>query len=208
MALSFFTTRQLLQLANVYQLLRQYAKFIIYAVIDRDSLVLHIRRTAIELMTVCISRSLVYRCETLSECTVVDRPAKLARFTLIYQLLSYHYTQRLRLTVQVNSKEFVPSLTNYFCGSNWLEREIWDLFGILFTQHPDLRRILTDYGFAGHPLRKDFPTTGFMELFYNERRKQIIYQNVSLAQEFRDFETLSPWWSTSTVNSRFFGANN
>ena len=130
---------------------------------------------------------------TLIDITAIDFPAKEKRFQLIYHFLSMTENKRCKITMAVSDKETVKSVTPVFECANWFEREIFDLFGIKFSSHPDLRRILTDYGFEGHPLRKDFPTTGFLEVRYDEVEKRVIYEPTSLTQEYRDFDFLSPW---------------
>ena len=139
------------------------------------------------------------RFSTLIDITAVDNPARPARFDVVYHLLSMYQNQRIRVKVQVREDELVPSLTGVFPGAGWYEREVFDLFGILFSGHPDLRRIVTDYGFRGYPLRKDFPTTGYVEVRYDEERKRVVYEPVKLAQEFRQFDYLSPWEGTDYV---------
>ena len=129
----------------------------------------------------------------------VDYPEREERFEVVYHLLSPSQNIRVRLKLTTNEDEPVPSLTGLFPGADWFEREAYDLYGILFSGHPDLRRILTDYGFDGHPLRKDFPTTGFVEVRYDEERKRVVYEPVRLAQEFRSFDYLSPWEGTDYV---------
>jgi NADH-quinone oxidoreductase subunit C len=129
----------------------------------------------------------------------VDYPEREERFEVVYHLLSPSRNIRVRLKLTTNEDEPVPSLTGLFPGADWFEREAYDLYGILFSGHPDLRRILTDYGFDGHPLRKDFPTTGFVEVRYDEERKRVVYEPVRLAQEFRSFDYLSPWEGTDYV---------
>jgi NADH-quinone oxidoreductase subunit C len=129
----------------------------------------------------------------------VDYPEREVRFDVVYHLLSPTRNQRLRLKVMTDEDTPVPSITGLFPGADWFEREAYDLYGILFSGHPDLRRILTDYGFDGHPLRKDFPTTGFVEVRYDEERKRVVYEPVKLAQEFRNFDYLSPWEGTDYV---------
>lgn len=126
----------------------------------------------------------------------VDYPERSQRFDVVYHLLSPHQNNRIRVRVITDEETAVPSITSVFPGADWFEREAYDMYGILFTGHPDLRRILTDYGFDGHPLRKDFPLTGFVEVRYDEERKRVIYEPVKLAQEFRDFDYLSPWDGT------------
>jgi len=130
---------------------------------------------------------------TLIDITVVDFPAKEQRFDVVYHFLSMTENKRCRVTTSINEREEVPSITTVFECANWFEREIFDLFGIRFTSHPDLRRILTDYGFEGHPLRKDFPTSGFLEVRYDELEKRVIYEPTTLTQGYRDFDFLSPW---------------
>ena len=120
-------------------------------------------------------------------------------FTVVYHLLSPKKNMRVRVKVQTDEDTPVPSITSLFPGAEWFEREAYDLYGILFTGHPDLRRLLTDYGFDGHPLRKDFPLTGFVEVRYDEERKRVVYEPVKLTQEFRSFDYLSPWEGTDYV---------
>ena len=129
----------------------------------------------------------------LVDIAVYDRPGKRYRFTVIYHLLSIHYGNRVMCLVQTDELTDLPSTTSLYSGAGWLEREVWDFFGIFFTNHLDLRRILTDYGFSGFPLRKDFPLTGFLEVFYSDEQKRVIYQPVELSQEFRNFNYSSPW---------------
>ena len=130
---------------------------------------------------------------TLIDITAVDFPSKEQRFDVIYHFLSMTENKRCRVTISINESEEVPSITSVFECANWFEREIFDLFGIKFTSHPDLRRILTDYGFEGHPLRKDFPTSGFLEVRYDEVEKRVKYEPTTLTQGYRDFDFLSPW---------------
>jgi NADH-quinone oxidoreductase subunit C len=129
----------------------------------------------------------------------VDYPERDLRFDVVYHLLSPTENLRIRLKLPTDDSTPVPSLTSIFPGADWFEREAYDLYGILFSGHPDLRRILTDYGFDGHPLRKDFPLTGFVEVRYDEERKRVVYEPVKLPQEFRTFDYLSPWEGTDYV---------
>jgi NADH-quinone oxidoreductase subunit C len=129
----------------------------------------------------------------------VDYPSREERFEVVYHLLSPYRNLRVRVKVTTDDSHPVPSLTPLFPGADWYEREAYDFYGILFSGHPDLRRILTDYGFDGHPLRKDFPLTGFVEVRYDEERKRVVYEPVKLAQEFRNFDYLSPWEGTDYV---------
>jgi NADH-quinone oxidoreductase subunit C len=128
-----------------------------------------------------------------------DYPSRDMRFEVVYHFLSPYLNQRIRVKLQTDEDTAVPSLIGVFRGADWFEREAYDLYGILFTGHGDLRRILTDYGFDGHPLRKDFPTTGFVEVRYDEERKRVVYEPVRLMQEYRSFDYLSPWEGTDYV---------
>ncbi|ANT59371.1 NADH-quinone oxidoreductase chain 5 [Salipiger sp. CCB-MM3] len=133
------------------------------------------------------------RFSSLVDITAVDYPDRPKRFDVVYHLLSMYQNHRIRLRVSVREDEIVPSITSVHPSANWLEREVFDMFGILFSGHPDLRRILTDYGFRGHPLRKDFPTTGYVEVRYDEELKRVVYEPVKLVQEYRQFDFMSPW---------------
>ena len=123
----------------------------------------------------------------------VDYPEREKRFDVVYHLLSLRQNHRVRVKVAAGEGEPVPSVISVFSAAGWFERETWDMFGILFSEHPDLRRILTDYGFEGHPLRKDFPLTGYVEVRYDDDQKRVVYEPVRLTQEFRSFDFLSPW---------------
>ena len=129
----------------------------------------------------------------LIDLTAVDYPDRKDRFVVVYQMLSMHNNMRLRLFATVGEGQAVPSATGVFLAANWAEREVWDMFGIFFAGHPDLRRLLTDYGFEGHPLRKDFPLTGHVEVRYDDSQRRVVNEPVHLVQEFRDFDFLSPW---------------
>jgi len=135
------------------------------------------------------------RCQFVSFIDIcgVDYPERANRFDVVYHLLSPKQNLRIRLKVETDDQLMVPTLTTVFPGAEWYEREAYDLYGILFSGHPDLRRLLTDYGFDGHPLRKDFPLTGFVEVRYDDELKRVVYEPVKLAQEFRNFDFLSPW---------------
>lgn len=136
--------------------------------------------------TTCLFKQVVDVCG-------VDYPARELRFDVVYHLLSMKHNQRLRVKVQTDEDTAVPSITGVFNAAGWFERETWDMYGVVFSDHPDLRRILTDYGFEGHPLRKDFPLTGYVELRYDEEQKRCVYEPVKLTQDFRSFDFLSPW---------------
>ena len=160
-----------------------------------------------------INRQLVYRCELnklisvlkllkanesldfsqLSDLTAVDYPGRIQRFELVYQLLSVTQNRRIRIICAIDEGQIVPSATGVYKSAEWPEREVWDMYGLFFSDHPDLRRLLTDYGFEGHPLRKDFPLTGYVEVRYDDMDRRVAYQPVQLTQEYRDFDFLSPW---------------
>ncbi|MEO0939626.1 MAG: NADH-quinone oxidoreductase subunit C [Pseudomonadota bacterium] len=133
------------------------------------------------------------RFSTLVDITAVDYAGRAKRFDVVYHLLSMYQNHRVRLRASVREETMVASITPVHPCANWFEREIFDMFGILFSGHPDLRRILTDYGFRGYPLRKDFPTTGYTEVRYDETQKRVVYEPVSLVQEYRQFDFMSPW---------------
>ena len=133
------------------------------------------------------------RFSTLVDITGVDYTGRTKRFDVVYHLLSMYQNHRIRLRVSIREDQILSSLTPVHPSANWFEREVFDMFGILFSGHPDLRRILTDYGFRGHPLRKDFPTTGYIEVRYDEAQKRVVYEPVNLVQEYRQFDFMSPW---------------
>jgi len=133
------------------------------------------------------------RFEVLSCISCADFPEKKDRFELSYELVSLHFNFRLRVKTYVNENNFVHSVSSLFCSANWCEREIWDLFGVFFKKHPDLRRILTDYGFEGFPLRKNFPLSGFIEIRFDENKKRVLCEPLELSQEFRSFDFENPW---------------
>lgn len=132
-------------------------------------------------------------CKQLIDIAGVDYPEREKRFEVVYQLLSLRHNARLRVKVATDEQTPVPSITGVFSSAGWLEREAWDMYGILFSDNPDLRRILTDYGFDGHPQRKDFPLTGYVELRYDVEQKRVVYEPVKLNQAYRSFDFLSPW---------------
>ena len=135
----------------------------------------------------------------LIDITAIDWPGREKRFDVVYHVLSPRLNQRVRVKAELGENEPIASIYDVFRGADWFEREAYDLYGVLFTGHPDLRRILTDYGFEGHPLRKDFPLTGFVEVRYDDEQKRVVYEPVRLAQEFRNFDFLSPWEGTDYV---------
>jgi NADH-quinone oxidoreductase subunit C len=138
------------------------------------------------------------RCEfrSIIDITAVDWPSREKRFDVVYHFLSPTKNARVRIKIELDEATPVSSIISVFPGANWFEREVYDLYGVLFTGHPDMRRLLTDYGFEGHPLRKDFPLTGFVEVRWDDELKRVVYDRVKLTQEFRNFDFLSPWEGT------------
>ncbi|MBP2291070.1 MULTISPECIES: NADH-quinone oxidoreductase subunit C [Azospirillum] len=137
--------------------------------------------------------------EQLLDVTAVDWPERAERFEVVYNLISYKHNRRIRVKLTTDEDTPVASAVPVFSAANWFERETWDLYGVFFADHPDLRRILTDYGFEGHPLRKDFPMTGYVECRYDEDQKRVVYEPVRLTQDFRTFDFLSPWEGMTNV---------
>ena len=142
----------------------------------------------------------------LTDICGVDYPEREERFEVVYHLLSLRQNHRARIKISTDAETPVPSVAEVFSSAGWWERETWDLFGILFSGHPDLRRILTDYGFEGHPLRKDFPLTGYVEVRYDDEQKRVVYEPVKLTQEFRNFDFLSPWEGAEAVHRALPGS--
>ena len=142
-----------------------------------------------------------FQFKSLIDITAVDFIGRNLRFDVVYHLLSMSLNERLRIKLEVDELDIIPSISAIHYGANWLEREVFDMYGLSFSNHPDLRRILTDYGFQGHPLRKDFPTSGYHEVKYDEEQKKVVYQPVSLPQEYRQFDFLSPWEGAKYIES-------
>ena len=161
--------------------------------ISFDELVIEARADQIVSVLNFLKRDATCNFSTLIDLCGVDYPARSKRFDVVYHLLSLHQNQRVRVKISTDEETQVPSVIEVYPAANWYEREAFDLYGILFSDHPDLRRLLTDYGFTGHPLRKDFPLTGYVELRYDDEQKRVVYEPVSLAQEFRTFDFMSPW---------------
>ncbi len=161
--------------------------------IANDELSLHVARDSIIKVLTLLRDDQNCQFKQLVDVTAVDHPEQAERFEVVYNLLSLKQNQRLRLKLTTDERTPVASVGGVFSSAIWLEREAWDMFGIFFSGHPDLRRILTDYGFEGHPLRKDFPLTGFKEVRYDEEQKRVVYEPVKLPQEFRRFDFMSPW---------------
>jgi NADH-quinone oxidoreductase subunit C len=161
--------------------------------IDYDELMLVVERGSIDRVLIYLRDSEALQFAQLMDICGVDYLGREPRFDVVYNLLSITYNRRIRLKVEVEEGVPVPTVTAIFSSANWWEREVFDLYGIPFEDHPDLRRILTDYGFEGHPLRKDFPLTGYVEVRYDEDQKRVVYEPVKLPQAFRTFDFESPW---------------
>ena len=166
--------------------------------ISYDQLTVNINVSSLEEITSFLKINSVCQFRTLIDITAVDYPEEEYRFQLIYHYLSMHQNFRIRIKIPVKDEEIVPSITSVFPAANWFEREVFDMYGILFGNHPDMRRLLTDYGFKGHPLRKDFPTTGYLEVRYDQEKKKVVYEPVKLNQEYRRFDFVSPWEGIET----------
>jgi len=158
-----------------------------------DELTVQIAHNAVVPFVEFLKTDPTCRFSTLVDITAVDNPTREARFDVVYHFLSMYQNHRIRVKCALREDEMLASLVEVFPAANWFEREVYDMFGILFTGHPDLRRILTDYGFRGYPLRKDFPTTGYTEVRYDEAQKRVVYEPVKLVQEYRQFDFMSPW---------------
>jgi NADH-quinone oxidoreductase subunit C len=176
-----------------------FPKDVLGTVIGHGELVATIRRESINRVLAFLRDDPRCLFTTLVDVCGADYPDREERFDVVYNLLSIRHNQRIRLKVTTDEDKPVPSAVPVFSAAGWFERETWDLFGIYFADHPDLRRILTDYGFEGHPLRKDFPLTGYVELRYDEEQKRVVYEPVKLKQEFRSFDFLSPWEGMDSI---------
>jgi NADH-quinone oxidoreductase subunit C len=158
-----------------------------------DQLTIHVDATKIVEVVKHLRDDPTLRFVSIIDITAVDYPSREKRFEVVYHFLSPVLNTRIRLKAEADETTQVPSIIDVFPGADWFEREAYDLYGVIFTGHPDMRRILTDYGFDGHPLRKDFPLTGFVEVRYDDQEKRVLYEPVRLSQEFRKFDFLSPW---------------
>ncbi len=161
--------------------------------VHAGELTLAVRREAILGVLATLRDHDAFQCRSLMTLCGADYPERAERFDVVYHLLSYAKNLRLRVKLTTDADTPVPSAVSVFPAAGWYERETWDLYGVIFDGHPDLRRILTDYGFTGHPLRKDFPLTGFVEVRYSEEHKRVVYEPVKLTQDFRSFDFMSPW---------------
>ncbi|HEX2581049.1 MAG TPA: NADH-quinone oxidoreductase subunit C [Dongiaceae bacterium] len=164
-----------------------------HPIVALGELTLHVPSTALVEVVKFLRDDTNCQFQMLVDICGVDYPERRQRFDVVYHLLSLKQNYRIRLKVAVGEDETLPSISGLFSAANWFEREAYDLYGILFTGHPDLRRILTDYGFEGHPFRKDFPLTGYVEVRYDENEKRVVYERVKLDQDFRRFDFESPW---------------
>ena len=160
---------------------------------DHDELIVVATRVGLVRLTTFLRDDSNCLFKVLVDVCGVDYPERTKRFDIVYNLLSMRFNQRIRIKIRASEDDLVPSVVGVFSSANWYEREVWDLFGVMFSDHPDLRRILTDYGFEGHPMRKDFPLTGHVEVRYDEARKRVVYEPVKLTQAFRSFDFMSPW---------------
>jgi NADH-quinone oxidoreductase subunit C len=163
------------------------------AELSYDELNLYVERESIIAVLTFLRDDHNCQFKLLVDVTAVDRPDREARFEVVYNLLSIQQNHRIRVKIATDEKTPVASASGVFSSAGWFERETWDMFGVFFDGHPDLRRILTDYGFEGHPLRKDFPLTGYVEVRYDDEQKRVVYEPVKLTQEFRSFDFMSPW---------------
>lgn len=163
-------------------------------VFEKNELVMLVKREELKRVLTFLRDDKECRCQLLVDITAVDYPERIeARFDVVYNLLSLRHNHRIRVKVQADEDTLVPSIVDLFSAAGWFEREVWDMYGVMFEGNPDLRRILTDYGFEGHPQRKDFPLTGYVELRYDDELKRVVYEPVKLTQDFRSFDYLSPW---------------
>ena len=170
--------------------------------INHDSINLNIDHDELIDVVIFLKTNKETKFRQLIDITVVDYPEKDKRFKMVYLLLSHETNSRILVDCEIKEGEIVPSLTSIFPSANWMEREVFDMYGIEFKDHPDLRRILTDYGFEGHPLRKDFPLTGHNEVRYSEEDKKVIYEPVKLEQNYRNFDYESPWEGTKYIKEQ------
>lgn len=163
----------------------------------QDELIVHVPRDAIVSVLMSLRDKLGF--QSVMDITAVDYPELPERFEIVYNLLSLTKNLRVRIKLSTDEQKPVPSVVPVYPAANWFEREVYDLYGVLFSGHPDLRRIMTDYGFEGHPLRKDFPLTGYVEVRYDADQQRVVYEPVKLTQDFRNFDTLSPWEGMTNV---------
>ncbi len=161
--------------------------------VDREELTLIVDRSNVIKTLKHLRDDSLCLFKQLTDLTAVDYPERPERFEIVYQLLSFKYNLRIRVKTSTDEETSLESVSGLFSAASWFEREVWDMYGVYFSNHPDLRRILTDYGFEGHPQRKDFPLTGYIEVRYDEEQKRVVYEPVKLPQEYRNFDFTSPW---------------
>ena len=172
------------------------------SVINNDELLIEVGENDLTEVVQFIKSNEKLKFRQLIDIAGVDYPEEEKRFNLIYLFLSHENNSRLKLLVKFETSQTINSITKIFPSANWMEREVFDMYGIKFKNHPDLRRILTDYGFKGHPLRKDFPLTGFNEVRYSEKEKKVVYEPVKLEQNYRNFDFESPWEGTNYLKNK------
>ena len=175
---------------------------IISSKIKHNQIYINIKDNDLTTVILFLKTNSITKFRQLIDITAVDYPEKDRRFKMVYLLLSHETNSRIIVDYNIKEDEIVPSLTSIYPSANWMEREVFDMYGIQFKDHPDLRRILTDYGFKGHPLRKDFPLTGHNEVRYSEEEKKVIYENVKLEQNYRNFDYESPWEGTKYIRKQ------
>ena len=172
------------------------------SVVENDELLIEIRENDLIEVVQFLKSNEKLKFRQLMDIAGVDYPEKEKRFNLIYLFLSHENNNRIKLLIKFDTSQIINSITKIFPSANWMEREVFDMYGIKFKNHPDLRRILTDYGFKGHPLRKDFPLTGFNEVRYSEKEKKVVYEPVKLEQNYRNFDFESPWEGTNYLKNK------
>jgi len=177
----------------ILSLFPYYLNEIVIVKYEEDSLVLVVKKENLILLLNFLKNHYWLKFKTLISITAIDFPERLERFEVNYFLLSHKLNKRLIIRVSTNDITPIPSITSIYKSANWYEREVWDLFGVFFSGHPDLRRILTDYGFEGFPFRKDFPQTGYVEVRYDDQKKYVLYEPIEFTQEFRYYDFMTPW---------------
>ncbi len=169
------------------------SEVLVASAVQRGELTIRVQAGAIRRVLAYLRDEPSCQFKTLVDLCGVDYPARERRFDVVYHLLSLRHNQRIRVKIDTDEETPVPSVVDVFPAANWFEREAWDMYGVFFADHPDLRRLLTDYGFEGHPLRKDFPQTGYVEVRYDDEAKRVVYEPVRMRQDWRNWDFLSPW---------------
>ncbi len=191
--LSMNKQEKILKNIFIQSLVNTIPKWIQYTIYNKNEITFYIFPEYIVLFLFYLKNHVNTQFKVLIDITAVDYPSRVSRFQVVYNLLSISYNARVRIKTCINEVNLLSSVTILYSSAGWWEREVWDMFGIFFSNHPDLRRILTDYGFQGHPLRKDFPLSGFVEVRYDDSEKRVITEPVEITQEFRYFDFTSPW---------------